>query len=107
MQLSLLLIAYIVKIYLNEESSLYDYKIRDLVRSNFEKMYQEWVQKVQNHFKFSPKNMNKLFKELDKAKNSVKEDIVDYNQLVSELFKNEPEDETKEYFVEKHVHPGR
>ncbi len=51
-------------------------------------MYQEWVQKVQNHFKFSPKNMNRLFKELDKAKNSVKEDIVDYSQLVSELFKN-------------------
>lgn len=62
MQLSLLLIAYIVKIYLNEDSSLYDFKIRDLVKNNFDKMYQEWVQKVQNHFKFSPKNMNKLFK---------------------------------------------
>lgn len=62
LQLSLLLIAYIVKIYLNEDSTLYDFKIRDLVRNNFEKMYQEWVQKVQNHFKFSPKHMNKLFK---------------------------------------------
>ena len=62
LQLSLLLIAYIVKIYLNEESALYDFKIRDLVKSNFDKMYQEWVIKVQNHFKFSPKHMNKLFK---------------------------------------------
>lgn len=34
-QLSLLLIAYIVKIYLNEDSSLYDFKIRGLVRNNF------------------------------------------------------------------------
>lgn len=40
MQLSLLLIAYIVKIYLNEQSSLYDYKIRELAKSNFQKMYQ-------------------------------------------------------------------
>jgi hypothetical protein len=62
MQFSLLLISYIVKIYLNEESQLYDFKIRDLVRSNFDKMYQEWVQKVQNNFKFSPKHMNRLFK---------------------------------------------
>ena len=29
---------------------------------NFEKMYQVWVQKVQNNFKFNPKNMNKLFR---------------------------------------------
>lgn len=84
----MLLIAYIVKIYLNEDSSLYDFKIRDLVKSNFEKMYQEWVQKVQNHFKFSPKNMNKLFKELDKGKMKVDEKIVDYNSLVGELFSN-------------------
>ena len=40
MQLSLLLIAYIVKIYLNEESSVFDFKIRDLVKGNFDKMYQ-------------------------------------------------------------------
>ena len=40
MQLSLLLIAYIVKIYLNEDSSLYDFKIRDLIKNNFDKMYQ-------------------------------------------------------------------
>lgn len=86
LQLSLLLIAYIVKIYLNEDSTLYDFKIRDLVRNNFEKMYQEWVQKVQNHFKFSPKHMNKLFKELDKGKNMIKEEITDYNQLVAKLF---------------------
>jgi len=32
--------------------------------------------------------MNKLFKELDKGKNTIKEDIVDYNQLVSKLFEN-------------------
>lgn len=40
MQLSLLLIAYIVKIYLNEDSTLYDFKIRDLIKTNFDKMYQ-------------------------------------------------------------------
>ena len=36
-------------------------------------MYQTWVQKVQNNFKFNPKNMNKLFKDFDnnkKIKNS-------------------------------------
>lgn len=62
-------------------------------------MYQEWVQKVQNHFKFSPKNMNKLFKELDEKKHSVKEEIIDYNQLVSDLFKNYPEDEPQSYYT--------
>lgn len=61
-QLSLLLIAYIVKIYLNEENSLVDFKIRDITKGNFDKMYQNWVQKVQNHFKFNPKNMNRLFR---------------------------------------------
>ena len=88
MQLSLLLIAYIVKIYLNDDGSMYDYKIRDLIRKNFDNMYQEWVQKVQNNFKFSPKHMNKLFKELDKGKVPSKGDnIIDYNNLVAELFK--------------------
>lgn len=60
-QLSLLLIAYIVKIYLNEENSLIDFRIRDITKINFDRMYQNWVQKVQSHFKFNPKNMNRLF----------------------------------------------
>lgn len=67
-QLSLLLIAYIVKMYLNEENTIIDFKIRELVKNNFEKMYQVWVQKIQNNFKFNPKNMNRLFKEIDKQK---------------------------------------
>jgi len=60
--LGLILIAYIVKIYLNEDTSSFDFKIRDIIRVNFDKMYQVWVQKVQNNFKFNPKNMNKLSK---------------------------------------------
>ena len=62
-QLAVLLIAFIVKIYLNEDNSLVDFRVREVVRSNFDKMYQTWVQKVQAHFKFNPKNMNRLFRE--------------------------------------------
>jgi hypothetical protein len=90
-QLSLLLISYIVKLYLNEDNLLFDYKIRDLLKTNFDKMYQVWVAKVQNHFKFSPKNMNLLFKELDKGKKIDLINIVDYNQLVSDFFKQDGE----------------
>jgi hypothetical protein len=86
-QLSLLLIAYIVKIYLNEENSLVDFKIRDIIRGNFDRMYQTWVQKVQGHFKFNPKSMNKLFRELDNTKRERKFQIVDYNRLVSDFFR--------------------
>jgi len=86
-QLSLLLIAYIVKIYLNEENSLVDFKVREIIRGNFDRMYQTWVQKVQGHFKFNPKNMNRLFRELDTAKRERKFQIVDYNKLVSDFFK--------------------
>lgn len=87
MQLSLLLIAYIVKIYLNEENSLVDYKVREIIRGNFDKMYQTWVQKVQGHFKFNPKSMNRLFRELDSAKRDRKFQIIDYNKLVTDFFK--------------------
>lgn len=87
-QLSLLLIAYIVKIYLNEDSSVADYKIREIVSKQFDKMYQAWVQKVQSHFKFNPKNMNRLFKEVDKTKKIKKSEIVDYNRLVQEFFRD-------------------
>ena len=82
---------------------MYDFKIRDLAKNNFEKMYQEWVQKVQNHFKFSPKHMNKLFKQLDKGKSSVKEEIVDYNQLVAKLFEGN-RDEQADYSNERQVY---
>ena len=96
-QLGLLLIAFIVKIYLNEDNSLVDFKVREVVRANFDKMYQTWVQKVQTHFKFNPKNMNRLFREFA-SKNATDRNIqiVDYNKLVADfLCKNEgyqPED---------------
>jgi hypothetical protein len=86
-QLSLLLIAYIVKIYLNEENSLVDFKIRDIIRNNFDRMYQTWVQKVQSHFKFNPKTMNRLFRELDTARTDKRSAIVDYNRLVTDFFR--------------------
>lgn len=87
MQLALLLIAYIVKIYLNEDTSLVDFKIRDIIRNNFDRMYQTWVQKVQSHFKFNPKSMNRLFRELDTSQSDRKSAIVDYNRLVTDFFR--------------------
>jgi hypothetical protein len=86
-QLSLLLIAYIVKIYLNEENSLVDFKVRDIIRNNFDRMYQTWVQKVQGHFKFNPKTMNRLFREFDTTANDKRTAIVDYNRLVTDFFR--------------------
>jgi hypothetical protein len=86
-QLSLLLIAYIVKIYLNEENSLVDFKIRDIIKNNFDRMYQTWVQKVQGHFKFNPKTMNRLFREFDTAPTDKRTAIVDYNRLVTDFFR--------------------
>lgn len=62
MQLSLLLIAYIVKLYLNEEMTIFDAKMRRIIQNNYDKMYQDWVEKMRKNFKFSPKNMNKLFR---------------------------------------------
>jgi hypothetical protein len=50
-------------------------------------MYQIWVQKVQNNFKFNPKNMNKLFKDFDNNKKIKKVNIVDYNKLIADFFK--------------------
>ena len=43
MQLSLLLIAYIVKLYLNEEMNIFENKMRKLITHNYDKMYQDWV----------------------------------------------------------------
>jgi hypothetical protein len=63
-QLSLLLIAYIVKLYLNEDLSIFESKMREIVKVNYDKMYQEWVEKMRKNFHFSPKNMNKLFQDL-------------------------------------------
>lgn len=95
-----MLIAYIVKLYLNEDTAIFDFKIRDLIRTNFDKMYQVWVQKVQNNFKFNPKNMNRLFKDLDTNHKEKKQQIVDYNKLVSEFFRmndGQPPQEHEEY----------
>lgn len=43
MQLSFLLIAYIVKLYLNEDMSIFEGKMRRMVTNNYDKMYQDWV----------------------------------------------------------------
>mgnify|MGYP000400960559 CR=1 FL=1 len=88
-QFSLLLISYIVKMYLNDDMSLFDFKIRDIIRTNFEKMYQAWVSKVQtnNWFRFNPRNMNKIFKEYDVHPTEQNVEITDYNRLVAEYFR--------------------
>ena len=88
-QLSLLLIAYIVKLYLNEDLSIYDYKMREIIKTNYDKMYQDWIDKMKKNFQFSPKHMNKLFKDLQVIKTKECDedlDIVNYNQKVDELF---------------------
>lgn len=99
MQLSLLLIGYIVKMYLNEEITTYEQKMRDLITINYDRMYQEWVEKMKKNFKFLPKNMNKLFKELDiiRAKKTVELDDLNYNQKVEELFSKYIEENNKDY----------
>jgi hypothetical protein len=104
-QFSLLLIAYIVKIYLNEDNSIIDFKIRDIIKNNFDRMYQAWVQRVSSSFKFNPKSMNKVFKEFEAKHKDKNHHIVDYNKLVSNFFKEndnnylvaEPEEEPKTY----------
>jgi hypothetical protein len=50
-------------------------------------MYQIWVQKVQGHFKFNPKTMNRLFRELDTAHTDKHSNIIDYNRLVTDFFR--------------------
>ena len=50
-------------------------------------MYQVWVQKVQNNFKFNPKNMNKLFRQMDNTKKERQQQIRDYNRLGSDFFR--------------------
>lgn len=87
MQFSLLLIAYIVKIYLNEDNSAIDFKIRDIIRNGFDKMYQTWVQRVSSSFKFNPKTMNRVFKEFEAKQKDKNHHIVDYNKLVSNFFR--------------------
>jgi hypothetical protein len=86
-----------------------DFKIRDVVRTNFDRMYQVWVQKVQNNFKFNPKNLNRLCKELEGSRNEKKYQIVDYNKLVSEFFRmNDGQsihEERMEVEVEQHYQP--
>ena len=66
-QLSLLLIGYVVKVYLNQtdETGCYEHRISEMMVKDYNKMYQEWVEKMKKNFKFSPKNMNKLFREMD------------------------------------------
>lgn len=90
-QLSLLLIGYVVKVYLNqaEQTSVYEYRIREIVTKDYDKMYQEWVQKMKKNFKFSPKYVNKIFKEMDviKTKKQSQLNDVNYNSKVQQLFK--------------------
>ena len=44
---------------------MFEYRIKDLMYKDYDKMYQEWVERMKKNFKFSPKNMNKLFREMD------------------------------------------
>ena len=85
-QLALLLISYIVKIYLNEDNSIIDFKIRDIIRGGFDRVYQAWVGKVSGNFKFNPKSINRIFKEYDTVKQEHNSQIIDYNKLVAEFF---------------------
>ena len=50
-------------------------------------MYQVWVERVRSHIKFNPKNINKIFKECEVVEHDSREQIVDYNKLVQEYFK--------------------
>lgn len=69
-QLSLLLIGYIVKVYLNDpdETTMLEYRIREFMEANYDKMYQQWVERMKKNFKFSPKIVNKLFVQLEQSK---------------------------------------
>ena len=49
--------------YLNEDIGIFEFKIREIVRRDFHKMYQTWVERVRSSIKFNPKNVNKIFKE--------------------------------------------
>lgn len=42
----------------------------EFATKNYDQMYQEWVDKMKSSFKFSPKNMNKLFREMDISRTS-------------------------------------
>ncbi len=44
---------------------MFEYRIKELMHKDYDKMYQEWVERMKKNFKFSPKNMNKLFREMD------------------------------------------
>lgn len=50
-------------------------------------MYQTWVERVRSNIKFNPKNVNKMFKEYSSEQHSNQEQIIDYNRLVAEYFK--------------------
>ena len=99
MQMSLLLIGYVVKLYLNEDIQIFDFKMRELITKDYDRMYQEWVEKMRKNFKFNPKNMNKLFKELDiiRSKKTVELDDLNYNNKVQELFEKYVEENVKDY----------
>ena len=99
MQVSLLLIGYIVKLYLNEDIQIFDLKMREVMTKDYDKMYQEWVERMKKNFKFNPKNMNKLFKELDiiRAKKTVELDNLNYNNKVLELFQKYISDDLRDF----------
>ena len=73
--------------YLNEDISLFDFKLREIIRNGFDKMYQTWVNRVSSNFRFNPKNMNKIFKEYDTHTCEDNTQIIDYNRLVTEYFR--------------------
>lgn len=45
-----------------------EYRIREFMDVNYDKMYQEWVERMKKNFKFSPKIVNKLFVQLEQSK---------------------------------------
>ena len=83
---------------------VFDHKMREIIKTNYDKMYQEWVEKMKKNFQFSPKNMNKLFKELQviRTKESDEDlDVVNYNQKVDELFTKLVDNDFKEEHIVK------
>lgn len=59
-----------------------------MTRNNFDKMYQLWVDKFKINFKFNPKNMNAIFKQMDEIKKVEKSKVINYNELVRNFFGN-------------------
>jgi len=68
------------------------------MENNYDRMYQEWVEKMKKNFKFSPKIVNKLFMQLEQSKQNktkAEGEISNYNSKVEDLFKLFMEPEVK------------